>query len=181
MNLDGVRRHANLPRLATAKAAAGAKGPEGISSDDDDELHDEASSDNDDKLHDEAMSTMPTKPRKGGRTTPPIIKTASTGRTAPVKVAKLRLEAASNETQVVARAGLPTATHLTMDDDDEDVDVATTIERGLPMATVLGNDRIIGGPAPASMISSARKMALGRAAKLCIGAASNKTRVVARA
>ncbi len=98
-----------------------------------------------------------------------------------MKVAKLRLEAASNKTQVVARAGLPTATHLTMDDDDKDVNVATTIKRGLPMATALGNDRIIGGPAPASMISSARKMAPGRAAKLRIGAESDKTRVVARA
>jgi hypothetical protein len=181
LNLNGARRHANPPRLATAKAAAGAKGPEGISSDDDDELHDEASSDNDNELHDKATLTMPTKPRKGGQTTSPVVKTASTGRTAPVKVAKLRLEAASNETQVVARAGLPTATHLTMDDDDEDVDVTTTIKRGLPMATALGNNCIIGGPAPAGMISSARKIAPGRAAKLRIGAASNKTWVVARA
>ncbi len=117
-NLDGARRRANPPRLATAKAATGAKGPEGISSDNDDKLHDEASSDNDDELHVKATLTMPTKPCKGGRTMPPIIKTASTGRTAPVKVAKLRLEAASDKTQVVARAGLPTATHLTMDDND---------------------------------------------------------------
>jgi hypothetical protein len=111
----------------------------------------------------------------------PAGKTASARKTAPVKAAKLRLGAASNKTQVVARAGLPTAMHLTMEDDDEDIDVATTIERGLPMATALGNDRIIGGPAPAGMISSARKMAPGRAAKLRIGVASNKTRVVARA
>jgi hypothetical protein len=180
-NLDGARGCTNPPRLVMAKVAAGAKGPEEISSDDDNELHDEASSDDDDKLHDKATSTMPAKPRKGGRTTPPVVKTASTGRTVPVKVAKLRLEAASDKTQVVARAGLPTATHLTMDDDNEDVDVATTIERGLPMVTALGNYRIIGGPAPAVMILSARKMAPGRAAKLRIGAASDKTRVVARA
>ncbi len=131
LNLDGARRRTNPPRLATAKAAAGAKGPEGISSDDDNKLHDKASSDNNNELHDEAMSTMPTKPRKGGRMTPPIIKTASTGRTAPVKVAKLCLKAVSDERQVVARAGFPTAMHLTMDDNDEDVDVATAIERGL--------------------------------------------------
>jgi hypothetical protein len=170
-----------LPALQRRRLPWGGKGPEGISSDDDDELHDEASSDDDDKLHDEVTRTMPTKPCKGGRTTPPVVETVSTGRTAPVKVAKLCLEAASDKTQVVARAGLPTATHLTMDDDDEDVNVATTIERGLPMVMALGNDRIIGGPAPARMISSARKMAPGKAAKLCIGAASDKTRVVARA
>jgi hypothetical protein len=111
----------------------------------------------------------------------PAGKTACARKTAPVKAAKLRLGAASDKTQVVARAGLPTATHLTMDDKDEDVNVATTIERGLPMATALGNDRIIGGPAPAGMILSARKMAPERAAKLRIGAASNKTWVVARA
>jgi hypothetical protein len=175
----GVAR--SLPASGQRRPPRGAKGPEGISSDDDNELHDEASSDEDEELHDKVTLTMPTKPRKGGRTTPPVVETASTGRTAPVKVAKLRLEAASDKTQVVGRAGLPTATHLTMDDDDEDVNVATTIECGLPMATTLGNDRIIGGPAPAGMISPARKMAPGRAAKLRIGAASNKTWVVARA
>ncbi len=99
----------------------------------------------------------------------------------PLLSTKLPLKAVSDKTQVVTRAGLLTATHLTMDDNDEDVNVATTIERGLPMATALGNDRIIGGPAPAGMISSARKMAPGRAAKLRIGAASDKTLVVARA
>jgi hypothetical protein len=176
---QGVTR--TLPASRRRRPPRGAKGPEGISSDDDDELHDEASSDGDNELHDEATSTMPMKPCKGGRTTPPVVETASTGRTAPVKVAKLPLEAASDKTQVVARAGLPTATHLTMDDKDEDVNVATTIERGLPMATALGNNRIIGDPAPAGMISSARKMAPGKAAKLRIGAASGKTWVVARA
>ena len=75
---------------------------------------------------------------------------------------------------------MPTATYLTMDNDNEDIDVPTAIERGLAMATALGNDRIIGSPAPASMISSARKMAPGSAAKLRIGVASDTTRVVAR-
>jgi hypothetical protein len=111
----------------------------------------------------------------------PAGKTASARKRAPVKAAKLCLGAASNKTQVVARAGLPTATHLTMENDNEDIDVARTIERGLPMATALGNDRITSGPVPASMILSARKMAPGKAAKLRIGAASDKTRVVARA
>jgi hypothetical protein len=60
-NLDGVRRRVNPPRLATAKAAAGAKGPEGISSDNDKELHDAASSDDEDALHDEATSAMLTR------------------------------------------------------------------------------------------------------------------------
>jgi hypothetical protein len=55
-----------------------------------------------------------------------------------------------------------------------------TIKHGLAMATALGNDRIIGGPAPAGMISFARKMAPRRAAKLRIGAASDTTRVIVR-
>ncbi len=105
-------------------------------------------SNNDDEQGDEVTSTMPTKPRKGGRTTP-VGKTSSAGRMAPGKAAKLCLGAASDETRAVARAGMPTATHLRRDDDDEDVDVATAIKRGLAMATALGNDRIIGGPAPA--------------------------------
>ncbi len=74
---------------------------------------------------------------------------------------------------------MPTATHLTMDDDDEDVDVATAIERGLAMAMALGNDRIIGGAAPAGKTSSASKTAPGNATKLCIGAVSDGTRAVA--
>jgi hypothetical protein len=35
---------------------------------------------------------------------------------------------------------LPTATHLTMDDDNEDIDVTTAIKRGLARRTALGND-----------------------------------------
>ncbi len=124
------------------------KGPEVIPSDDDDEQGDEAT------------LTMPTKPRKGGQMTP-IGKTLSAGRTAPGKAAKPRLGVASDETQAVARAGMPTATHLTMDDNDEDVNVATAIERGLAMARALGNDRIIGGPVPTGKTSSASKTAPG--------------------
>jgi hypothetical protein len=151
-----------------AKAAVDEKGPEVIPSD------------NDDEQGDEAMSTMPTKPHKGGRTTP-VGKTSSAGRTAPGKAAKLRLGAASDETRAVARAGMPTATHLTMDDDDKDIDIATAIKRGLAMAMALGNDRIIGGPAPAGKTLSASKKAPGKAAKLRIGAVSDGTRAVVRA
>jgi hypothetical protein len=107
---------------------------------------------------------MPTKPRKGGRTTP-VGKPLSAGRTAPGKAAKPLLGAASDETWAVARVGMPTATHLTMDDDDEKVNVATAIERGLAMATALGNDHIIGGPVPAGKTLSASKTAPGKAAK----------------
>jgi hypothetical protein len=153
-------------RLATAKAAVDEKGPEVIPSD------------NDNEQGDEATLTMPTKPRKGGRTTP-AGKTLSAGRMAPGKAAKPRLGAAPNKTRAVVRAGMPTATHLTMDNNNEDVNVATAIERGLAMATALGNDRIIGGPAPAGKTSSARKTAPGKAAKLRIGAGSDGTRAVA--
>ncbi len=135
-------------------------------------------SDDDNERGDEATSTMPTKPHKGGRTTP-VGKTSSAGRTAHGKAAKPRLGAASDETRAVARAGMPTATHLTMDNDDEDVNVPTAIKRGLAMATALGNDRIIGGPAPAGKTSSASKTAPGKAAKLRIGAGSDGTRAVA--
>ena len=100
-------------------------------------------SDDDDEQGDEATSTMPTKPRKGGRTTP-VGKTSSAGRTAPGKAAKLCLGAAFDETRAVARAGMPTATHLTMDDDDKDIDIATAIKRGLARRTALGKDRIVG-------------------------------------
>jgi hypothetical protein len=106
LNLDGARRRAKSLHLATVNAAVDEKGPEVIPSEDDD------------KQGDKATSTMPTKPRKGDRTTP-IGKTLSAGRTAPGKAAKLRLGAASNKTQAFARAGMPTATHLTRDDDEK--------------------------------------------------------------
>jgi hypothetical protein len=134
-------------------------------------------SDNDGERGDKATLTMPTKPRKGGRMMP-VGKTLSAGRTAPGRDAKPRLRAASNETRAVARAGMPTATHLTMDDDDKDVNVATAIKRGLAMAMALGNNRIIGGPAPAGKTLSASKTAPGKAAKLRIGAGSDGTRAV---
>jgi hypothetical protein len=168
LNLDGARRRAKSLRLATAKAAMDEKGPEVIPSDDNNEQGDKA------------MLTMPTKPCKGGRTMP-VGKTSSAGRTAPGKAAKPRLGAASDKMRAVARAGMPTATHLTMYNDDEDVNVATAIERGLAMATALGNDRIIGGPAPTGKTLSASKTAPGKAAKLRIGAGSDGTRAVAKA
>ncbi len=71
----------------------------------------------------------------------PTGKTASIRKTAPVEAAKLRLGAASDKTQVVPRAGLSTAMHLTMDDDDKDVDVTTAIEHGLARRTALSNDQ----------------------------------------
>ncbi len=58
LNLNGARRRTNPPRCATAKAAADAKGPEVIPSDDEDEFSDEG------------MSLMRSKPRKVGHTTP---------------------------------------------------------------------------------------------------------------
>ncbi len=120
-------------------------------------------SNNNNEQGDKVTSTMPTKPRKGGRMTP-VGKTSSAGRTAPGKAAKLRLGVASDKTQAVARAGMPTATHLMRDDNDKDVDIATAIKHGLAMATALGNDRIIGGPAPAGKTLSASKKAPGKAA-----------------
>ncbi len=53
-----MRRRTNPPRRATAKAAADAKGPEVIPSD------------NEDKYSDEGMSSMTSKPCKVGHTTP---------------------------------------------------------------------------------------------------------------
>jgi hypothetical protein len=63
---------------------------------------------------------------------------------APGRAAKLCIGAASDTTRVVARVGLPTTTYRTMNDDDEDVDVATAIKRGLARRTALGKDRIVG-------------------------------------
>jgi hypothetical protein len=127
-NLDGARCCAKSLHPATAKAAVEEKGPEVIPSD------------NNDKKGDESTLTMPTKPHKGGWTTP-VGKTSSAGRTAPGKAAKPRLGAAYDKMRAVARAGMPTATHLTMDDNDEDVDIAMAIEHGLARVTALGNDR----------------------------------------
>jgi hypothetical protein len=71
--------------------------------------------------------------------------TSSASKTAPGKAAKLCIGAVSNGTRAVAQAGMPTGAHLTMDDNNEDVNVATASKRGLAMRTALGNDRIIGG------------------------------------
>ncbi len=57
----------------------------------------------------------------------PASKNAFAKKTAPVKAAKLCLEAASNKMQVVARIGLPTATHCMMGNDNKDIDIATAI------------------------------------------------------
>ncbi len=57
-NLDGARRWTNPPRRATAKAAAGAKGPEVIPSDDED------------KFSDEGMSSVTPRPHKVSHTSP---------------------------------------------------------------------------------------------------------------
>jgi hypothetical protein len=176
-NFDGVRRRANPPRLATAKAttdmilgrlttakaAADAKGPEVIPSDDDDEPIDDAT----------------LRPCKVGRTMPGDKPTAIR-KTAPGTSAKLRLGVASDKTLAVTRAGTPTAMRLTMDDDDnddDDKDVAIALAR----ATALGNDRLIGSLAPAGRILSTSTTAPGKATKLRVGAGPDGTRAVARA
>ncbi len=51
---------------------------------------------------------------------------------------------------------MPTGAHLTMEDDNEDVDVPTASERGLAIRTALGNDRIIGGRGGANNHPGAR-------------------------
>jgi hypothetical protein len=58
------------------------------------------------------------------------------------------------------RAGIPTGAHLTRDDDDKDVDVATASKRGLAMRTALGNDRIIGGQVGANDHPETREVAV---------------------
>ncbi len=93
MNLDGARRCTNPPCLTTAKAAAGAKGPEVIPLDDND------------KFSDEGMSSMTSRPRKVSHTT-------------PRKAAKLFVEAPSAKARDFAVKGAPTPAPLTMDDKD---------------------------------------------------------------
>jgi hypothetical protein len=127
-NLDGVRRHTNSPRLATAKAAAGAKGPELIPSDDDDEFSDEGT------------SSMTSRPHKVGHTT-------------SGKAAKLFVEAPSAEARDFAVKGAPTPAPLTMDDDDAYVgDVASnavskpcSTVAAATRATAFANDILVGG------------------------------------
>ncbi len=55
---------------------------------------------------------------------------------------------------------MPTGAHLTMDDNDKDVNVATASERGLAMRTALGNDRIIGGRVGANDRPKTREVAV---------------------
>jgi hypothetical protein len=55
---------------------------------------------------------------------------------------------------------MPTGAHLTMDDNDKDVNVATAIECGLAMRTALGNDRIIGGRVGANNRPETREVAV---------------------
>jgi hypothetical protein len=93
LNLDGARRRTNPPRLATEKAAAGAKGPEVIPLDDND------------KFSDEGMLLMTSRPCK-------------VGHTMPGKAAKLFVKAPSAETRDFAVIGAPTPAPLTMDDND---------------------------------------------------------------
>jgi hypothetical protein len=75
----------------------------------------------------------------------PTGKTTTANKTAPGKAAMLRIGAVSDGTRTVAKAGMPTGAHLMMDDNNEDVNVATASERGLAKRTALGNNRIIGG------------------------------------
>ncbi len=139
-NLDGARRRANPPRLVTAKAAAAAKGPEVIPSDEDD------------KLVKEATLTRMAKPRKVGRRTP-IDKTTSVGKTASGKAAKLRIGVASNVARDVTMREMPTGASLAMDNDNKYVndERAAGIARPRSMAvttvraTALVNDSTIGG------------------------------------
>ena len=55
---------------------------------------------------------------------------------------------------------MPTGAHLTMDDNNEDVNVATASERGLAMRMALGNDRIIGGRVGANDRPETREVAV---------------------
>ncbi len=93
MNLDGARRRTNPPRLATAKAAAGAKDPEVIPLD------------NNNEFSNEGTLLMTSRPRKVGHTT-------------PGKAAKLFVEAPSAEVRNFAVKGAPTPAPLTMDNND---------------------------------------------------------------
>jgi hypothetical protein len=154
-NFDGVRRRANPPRLATAKAttdaslghltaakaAADAKGPDMIPDDDDEPI-------------DDALLTSTSKPRKVVRAMTSDELTAIR-KTAPGTSAKLRIGAAYDETLAVERAGTPTAMRLTRDDEEDnyDEDVAMDLVR----ATASGDDRFIGGLAPTGRKTSTSK------------------------
>jgi hypothetical protein len=100
-NLDGARRRRNPPRLATAKAATGAKGPEVIPSEEKDEFSNEGT------------STMMSRP-------------ATSGRPHPGRPPNFFFEAPSNEGRDFAVEGVPTTAPLTMDDDDAYIEDATS-------------------------------------------------------
>ena len=55
---------------------------------------------------------------------------------------------------------MPTGAHLTMDNDDKDIDVATASKCGLAMRTALGNDRSIGGRVGANDRPKMREVAV---------------------
>ncbi len=88
-----MRQGTNPPRLATAKASTGAKGPEVIPSDEDD------------KFLDEGTSTMTSRPRK-------------VRKARPGKAAENLFEAPPDEARDFAVEEAPTTAPLTMDDDD---------------------------------------------------------------
>jgi hypothetical protein len=183
-NFDGVKRRANPPRLATAKAtadanlgrltaakaAADAKGPEVIPADEDDEPIDDALLASTSK-HRKVVRAM-----TGGK--PMAIR-----KTAPGKSAKLRLGAAYDEMLAVTRVGTPTAMRLARDDEDDDnnEDVAMDLVR----VTASSNDRFIGSLAPRAMTgdepTAIRKTAPGTSAKLRLGVAYDETLAVTRA
>jgi hypothetical protein len=92
LNLNGARRRTNPPCLATAKAATGAKGPDMIPLDEEDEFPNEGT------------LTMTSRPAKSGRPCP--------GRP-PI----FFFEAPSNEGRDFAVEGAPTTAPLKMDND----------------------------------------------------------------
>ncbi len=55
---------------------------------------------------------------------------------------------------------MPTGAHLTMDDNDKDINIATASERGLAMRMALVNDRIIGGLVGANDRPKTREVAV---------------------
>ena len=114
----------NPCQLATAKAAADAKGLKVIPSDDDD------------KPVNDATSTMTAKPRKVGRRMP-FDKTTSVSKTASGMAAKLCVGAASDKESGVATGGMPTGAPLMMDDNDEYVNNARAARTVRPMAWMI--------------------------------------------
>jgi hypothetical protein len=152
LNLDGARRRTNRPRLATAKAAAGAKGPEVIPLD------------NDDKFSDEGTLSTTLGPCKVGHTT-------------PRKATKPFVEAPSAEARDFAVKGAPPPAPLTMDDNNAYVGDAALNRVSKPRstavaamrATAVANDILVSGRVVASLRT-------GKAAELFVKAPSTKAR-----